>query len=208
MPDAPPVIGLGELLWDVFPDSRRPGGAPANVAFQATQLGGRGLVASRIGDDPLGRELTDVLQERGLDLSLVQTDAIHPTGQVTVDLSDGGHPDYVIHENVAWDFLEPADELLAAASQAAAVCFGTLAQRTAVSREAIHTALAACPPRMSDRLRRQSASGVVRSIVDRTVVAGRQRRQTESRRSRPAVADAGNRRSQSCRVWSEPCRGV
>lgn len=145
MSDAPIVIGLGELLWDVFPDQRRPGGAPANVAFQASQLGNDGRVASRIGDDPLGHELITFLEDKGLNTSLIQRDVVHPTGQVTVDMSDGGHPDYTIHENVAWDYLEPADELLSAASQAAAICFGTLAQRCEVSRETIHSVLAAAP---------------------------------------------------------------
>ena len=79
-PDRPIVIGLGELLWDVFPDSRRPGGAPANVAFHAQQLGCRGLVASCVGQDELGDELRAYLDERGLDTSLIQSDADHPTG--------------------------------------------------------------------------------------------------------------------------------
>jgi sugar/nucleoside kinase (ribokinase family) len=104
----------------------------------------RGLVASRVGRDPLGEELLVFLESKGLDTSLIQQDEIHPTGQVTVDLSDEGHPDYIIHEQAAWDFLAPAPALLEAASRAAAVCFGTLAQRSAISREAIHTVLAAC----------------------------------------------------------------
>lgn len=144
MPDAPLVIGLGELLWDVFPDSRRPGGAPANVAFQASQLGCDGRVASRVGNDPLGREIVAFLAGQGLDTSLIQYDATHPTGRVTVDVRDEGHPDYVIHENVAWDFLEPAGDLLEAASKASAVCFGTLSQRSQASRESIHSVLRAC----------------------------------------------------------------
>ncbi len=142
--NAPLVIGLGELLWDVFPDSRRPGGAPSNVAFQASQLGLTGVVASRVGQDSLGDELLAFLTDKGLDTSLIQRDPSHETGQVTVDISDGGHPDYVIHENAAWDYLEPASELVAAAGRAAAVCFGTLAQRSDVSRETIHQVLGAC----------------------------------------------------------------
>lgn len=141
----PTVIGLGEVLWDVFPDSKRPGGAPANVAFQAGQLGNRGLVLSAVGDDELGRELLDQLQQTGLDVSLVRRDAAHPTGRVTVDLSDGGHPDYLIHEGVAWDYLVADEEWLDAAGRAAAVAFGTLAQRNEPSRETIHQVLAACP---------------------------------------------------------------
>jgi fructokinase len=135
------VIGLGELLWDVFPDSRRPGGAPANVAFQAQQLGCCGLVASCVGEDELGDELRAYLGERGLETGLVQRDADHPTGRVTVDVSDPHHPKYTIHEDVAWDFLEPEENLMSAAREASAVCFGTLAQRSPVSRETIHAVL-------------------------------------------------------------------
>jgi fructokinase len=135
------VIGLGELLWDVFPDSRRPGGAPANVAFQSQQLGCRGLVASCVGEDEPGGELRVNLVERGLDTSLVQRDADHPTGRVTVDVSDPHHPRYTIHEDVAWDFLQPDENLMSAAREASAICFGTLAQRSPVSRETIHAVL-------------------------------------------------------------------
>ncbi len=140
----PLVIGLGELLWDVFPDARLPGGAPANVAFQASQLGLTGVVASRVGRDALGDELLQFLTAKSLDTSLIQRDSERPTGQVTVDLSDEGHPEYVIHEDVAWDFIEPQPALLDAAQRAAAVCFGTLAQRSPISRETIHAALSAC----------------------------------------------------------------
>ena len=76
----PTVLGLGELLWDVFPDSRRAGGAPANVAYQATQLAAIGLPASRVGDDPEGHDLLKFLTERGLGTDLVQRDPVHPTG--------------------------------------------------------------------------------------------------------------------------------
>ena len=144
MPNPPVVIGLGELLWDVFPGSRRPGGAPANVAFQAAQLGCDGQVASRVGEDSLGREIVAFLQSKGLQTSLIQFDSARPTGRVTVDVSQQGQPDYTIHENVGWDDLQPVDELLETAANASAVCFGTLAQRSSVSRETIHRVLAAC----------------------------------------------------------------
>ena len=74
------VVGLGELLWDCFPDSRRPGGAPANVAFHAQQLRQRGVICSRIGDDELGRELLAHLRACDLDTRYVQRDGNHPTG--------------------------------------------------------------------------------------------------------------------------------
>ncbi|QDT25181.1 2-dehydro-3-deoxygluconokinase [Gimesia panareensis] len=139
----PLVIGLGELLWDCFGDDRRPGGAPANVAFQANQLGCRGTVVTRVGQDDLGRELLDFLKQQQLATDYVQVDENYPTGTVTVEFSDANDPQYTIHEQVAWDHLEFNDRLATLMGEAQAVCFGTLAQREAASREAIHQCLAA-----------------------------------------------------------------
>ncbi len=139
------VVGLGEVLWDVFPDGRRPGGAPANVAFHVGQLGCRGMIASRVGTDEPGDALLAFLQGQRLDTSLIQRDPVHPTGRVTVAIERGDHPTYTIHEGVAWDYLEASPDLIDAMSGAAAVCFGTLAQRAPVSREAIAQLLEACP---------------------------------------------------------------
>ncbi|WP_278472755.1 carbohydrate kinase family protein [Gimesia maris] len=139
----PLVIGLGELLWDCFEDERRPGGAPANVAFQANQLGCLGTVVTRVGQDDLGTELLEFLKEQGLSVDHVQIDTSFPTGTVTVKYSDANDPQYTIHEHVAWDHLEFNDDLAALMPQSQAVCFGTLAQREAGSREAIHQCLSA-----------------------------------------------------------------
>jgi fructokinase len=136
------VVGLGELLWDVFPDGKRPGGAPANVAFQAQQLGCYGLVASRVGVDSLGGELVEFLQSKGLQTSMIQRDKTAPTGRVTVSFNTENQPEYIIHKEVAWDKLEFNSELEAVMQNAAAVCFGTLAQRCPTSREAIYKAVA------------------------------------------------------------------
>ncbi|QDV48552.1 carbohydrate kinase family protein [Gimesia fumaroli] len=139
----PLVIGLGELLWDCFGDERRPGGAPANVAFQANQLGCQGTVVTRVGQDELGTELLDFLKQQQLSTEYVQIDTTFPTGTVTVEFSDANDPQYTIHEQVAWDHLEFNDKLAELMKQAQAVCFGTLAQREADSRESIHECLAA-----------------------------------------------------------------
>ncbi|OAI53435.1 hypothetical protein AYO47_04805 [Planctomyces sp. SCGC AG-212-M04] len=150
MPDRPPqvplVIGLGEAVWDIFPDSRRAGGAPGNVAYQIQQLGGRALVATRFGRDEAGRALADHLAGEGLDLSQVQWDDSLPTGAVTVHLEDPAHPHYTIHAPAAWDNLEATSSLLEAARRADAICFGTLAQRNPTSRKTIHKVLAAAGP--------------------------------------------------------------
>jgi fructokinase len=137
------VIGLGELLWDCFADSRRPGGAPANVAFHARQLGHRGVVCSRVGTDELGDELLAHLGDHGLEAGYIQRDADHPTGTVTVDTTDPGHPSFVIHDQVAWDYLCFDDNLEGLMANASAVCFGTLAQRRPSTRDTIHRCLRA-----------------------------------------------------------------
>jgi fructokinase len=174
--NSPLVVGLGEVLWDVFPNARKPGGAPANVAFQAGQLGGRGAVASRIGRDEPGDELLTNLEQRRLDLSAMQRDAEHPTGRVTVDVSDPHHPTYVIHENVAWDFIAADPALLGLAARADAICFGSLAQRSPVSRAAIHAALGAardtCLVVFDVNLRQHwwDAEGIARSIEAADIV--------------------------------------
>lgn len=137
------VVGLGEVLWDCFSDFRRPGGAPANMAFHADQLGASGVVASRIGTDELGDEFAAYLTEQGLTTDYLQRDELHATGWATVDESLPGHPDFIIHEPVAWDFLEPTESLRELMQSADAVCFGTLAQRSEGTRQTIYDALAA-----------------------------------------------------------------
>ncbi len=144
--ELPIVVGLGEVLWDCFAESRLPGGAPANVAFHACQLGCRGIVCSRVGQDPLGDELLAFLVGQGLETDWVQRDRVHPTGTVTVDTSRPDHPRFIIHENVAWDALDfdAATEMLM--GRAAAVCFGTLAQRSPGSRQTIQRTIRAVRP--------------------------------------------------------------
>lgn len=134
---APLIVGLGEVLWDVLPAGRQLGGAPTNFAYHAAALGARGAVASRVGDDDLGREALGRLDALRVDRRHVGVDRDHPTGTVDVRLDAAGVPRYVIHEHVAWDFLAADDALLDLAARADAVCFGTLAQRSRVSRDAI-----------------------------------------------------------------------
>lgn len=127
-------------MWDLFPDGRRPGGAPANVAFQANQLGLTGVVMSRVGDDGLGREMLSFLRERGLTTEYVQFDPERPTGTVTVRGTATG-PEFTIHEDTAWDRLARTAKGDALLASAAAVCFGTLGQRSPAARRAIQEGL-------------------------------------------------------------------
>lgn len=141
-----PVVGLGEVLWDCFPDQQHPGGAPANFAFHARQLGLLGVVCSRVGDDDLGRKFRAYLQAHGLSDEFLQHDPEHPTGRVDVNLARPDDPQYTFVENSAWDHLAATDEALDLMRRAAAICFGTLAQRSAQSRATIHRCLNAAPP--------------------------------------------------------------
>jgi fructokinase len=137
------VVGLGEVLWDCFPDTRRPGGAPANVAYHAGRLGYGGVVVSRVGRDEAGTALARHLEAHGLDLRHLQRDAERPTGRVTVDTGDSARPVFTIHEDAAWDHIAFGPDLATLMAAASAVCFGTLAQRSATSRSTIRRCLEA-----------------------------------------------------------------
>lgn len=137
----PLVVGLGEALFDCFGERVVLGGAPVNFACQMHQLlatlDGASAIASRIGDDELGQRLRAELRQRGLALDSLQTDPAHPTGTVQVSVDNTGHPEYEIKRGAAWDHLAFDDCWEALAKRCAAVCFGTLAQRSPASRDAI-----------------------------------------------------------------------
>jgi fructokinase len=139
------VLGLGEILWDLLPDGKVLGGAPANFAYHAFALGAISWPVSRVGADALGREILDRLWELRLPTTRVQVDRDAPTGTVSVEmLANGGHK-FTIHENVAWDRMEASASVLEQAGTADAICFGTLAQRRPTSRAAIQAIASATP---------------------------------------------------------------
>jgi fructokinase len=127
------MIGLGEVLWDILPTGRMLGGAPANFAYMANVLGDQGIVASRVGNDDLGREACGVMQRLGLDTSYVQQDNEHETGAARVSIDDSGQPNFTIKESVSWDFLQWTAAWEELAARADVVCFGSLAQRSETS---------------------------------------------------------------------------
>jgi fructokinase len=131
------VVGLGELLWDLFPQGPQLGGAPANFAYISSLLGDHGVVASRLGSDALGEEARRRFQHLRLPTDFLQTDAVHPTGTVQVSLDAGGQPRYEIAGLVAWDYFEMTPKWRTLALQASAISYGTLAQRSATSRQTI-----------------------------------------------------------------------
>jgi fructokinase len=134
------IVAVGEALWDVFPEGRRPGGAPCNVAFHTARLGDRGVIITCVGNDAAGAELVAFLDSRDVDTSYVQRDAARPTGTVSVTL-DGSEPRYTITEAVAWDQIPADDDARALARTADVVCVGSLAQRHETSRAAIQQLL-------------------------------------------------------------------
>jgi len=131
------VAGLGELLWDVFPSHKRPGGAPANFACHCRQLGAEAYPVSCVGTDDLGRLIREELRTIGVAASYVLETDTFPTGTVKVTLNNKGKPSYQISENVAWDHIPFITELKTLAVKLDAVCFGSLAQRSADSQETI-----------------------------------------------------------------------
>lgn len=140
------IVGLGEILWDLFPAGRQLGGAPANFAYITSLLGNRGITASRLGQDDLGRAATVRLKELGLDTMFLQKDPQHPTGTVRVEVDPKGQPCFEISQSVAWDFLEWTPQWQELAAEADAVCFGSLAQRSPQSQSTIRSCLRATRP--------------------------------------------------------------
>ncbi|HKG15408.1 MAG TPA: carbohydrate kinase [Pyrinomonadaceae bacterium] len=134
---APLFVGLGELIWDMLPEGRRLGGAPSNFAYMARLLGNRSAVASRVGDDALGREARARLEAAGVSTAYVQVEAEHPTGTVGVRVGERGEPTFKVNGNSAWDYLEWNERWEGLAARADCVCFGTLGQREPRARETI-----------------------------------------------------------------------
>lgn len=137
------VVGIGEVLWDVLPEGKKLGGAPANFAYHVSQFGLNSRVVSAIGNDKLGAEIERDFSEKGLE-GIIEKVA-YPTGTVQVSLDDNGVPNYTINENVAWDNIPFTPALKELAQHTCAVSYGSLAQRNIVSRETIHAFLDAMP---------------------------------------------------------------
>lgn len=137
------IIGIGEALWDVLPEGKKIGGAPANFAYIVSQFGLRSVAVSALGNDALGKELQANLDEKKLEYILPVVP--FPTGTVQVSLNAEGIPVYEIKENVAWDNIPFTEEFERLAQSVRAVCFGSLAQRNGVSHDTINRFLDAIP---------------------------------------------------------------
>lgn len=137
------VIGIGEALWDMLPEGKKLGGAPANFAYHASQFGHEAIAVSAIGQDQLGEEIVEALEAHHLPYHLDRVE--YPTGTVQVTLDAQGVPQYEIKTGVAWDNIPYTKELATLAARCKAVCFGSLAQRSSVSRDSIGWFLDAVP---------------------------------------------------------------
>lgn len=139
------VIAFGELLWDIFPSGEVLGGAPSNFAYRINSLGHDGWLVTRLRKDDRGKRAADLVRANGMSLDYVQWDETHPTGTVPVELDSAGSPNFTILPNVAYDFIEITEPLLALAAMADCICFGTLVQRAETSRRTLHALLDAAP---------------------------------------------------------------
>ncbi|KAA3640128.1 MAG: carbohydrate kinase [Bacteroidetes bacterium] len=131
------VICFGEILWDMLPSGKVPGGAPMNVAFHLNQFGWNCKMISRVGGDPLGQELVDFLENKRIPKDFIQIDPVHPTGTVKVELDEKGIPSYEIIDQVAYDFLEVSEEINKEVAEADVFIYGSLASRNETSRKMI-----------------------------------------------------------------------
>ncbi len=129
------VVGMGEALWDILPEGKKIGGAPANFAYHVSQFGIDSCAVSAIGDDALGDELLENFNKKEIKYMIEKVP--YPTGTVQVEIDQAGIPQYEIKENVAWDNIPWTEQLAELARNTKAVCFGSLAQRNVVSRETI-----------------------------------------------------------------------
>ena len=137
------VVGMGEALWDVLPEGKKIGGAPANFAYHVSQFGLPSCVVSAVGDGALGKEIIENFTSKGLNQLIAEVP--YPTGTVQVEIDQAGVPQYEIKENVAWDNIPYTENLESLAKKTKAVCFGSLAQRNVVSRNTINRFLDAMP---------------------------------------------------------------
>ncbi len=132
------VVGIGEILWDIFPDGKKAGGAPVNFVYHATLSGMDGYAVSAIGDDLLGEEIIELIKQINVKHRIERVS--QPTGTVQVKLKEG-NPTYTITENVAWDFIPFNESIKELALKTDAVCFGTLAQRSTTTKNTIRNFL-------------------------------------------------------------------
>ncbi len=139
------VLSIGELLWDLLPDRTILGGAPSNLAYRLVEMGNDCRIISRVGTDELGQRALSTVQSLGLSTAYIQRDPLHGTGTVDVTFDKEMNPDYIINRGAAYDFIESTPALLEAAENCSYLVYGTLAQRTPVTRDSISRLIERAP---------------------------------------------------------------
>jgi fructokinase len=137
------ITGLGEILWDILPQGKKLGGAPANFAYHSKALGSESYVVSAVGNDLLGKEILKKVSDLNIDAAFIQIDDRYPTGTVDIKVDHDGTPQYVIQQGTAWDNIHFGEKYKNLAAKTGAVCFGSLAQRSKTARDTINQFLKA-----------------------------------------------------------------
>ncbi len=131
------ITCFGEVLWDIFPEHKKIGGAPLNVALRLKSMGIVSSIITRVGNDDLGRDILEYASDRGLSNITFQIDKKHKTGEVQVILDNENTASYTISQPVAWDFIEYSEIALDEVKKSDAIIFGSLASRSKVSRDTL-----------------------------------------------------------------------
>lgn len=144
------IICFGEMLWDILPTEKQAGGAPMNVAVHLKNLGLNPYIISRVGEDDLGNELFDFVEKKELDTSLIQRGKTHLTGVAKANVSDQNEVTYKILQPVAWDYIQFDEEAIEKVKNSDAFVFGSLAARSAFTRETLFKFLEIAPFKVFD----------------------------------------------------------
>jgi fructokinase len=136
------IAAFGEILFDIYPDSKNLGGAPLNFVYHINKMTANGRIISRVGNDLLGREAVEFLNSQGLATNSIQIDTKNLTGAAMVSLDEKGVPSFTIEESRAFDFISIDDAVIKLVeNETECLYFGTLAQRNKVSRTTLQSLL-------------------------------------------------------------------
>jgi fructokinase len=139
------IVAFGELVWDIFQDDKKLGGAPVNLVYRVNSLGDQGFLLSRVGNDDLGREALNNLKQLEISDKNVQTDTSFPTGIAHIRIGSEGRPDYIIEPDMAFDHIEFTADALRLVRDADCLVFGTLVQRYGISKNTLRELLKESP---------------------------------------------------------------
>lgn len=165
------IVGLGEIVLDIYPNEKFVGGVPTNVAQHIHQIGHDGIIVSRVGKDRAGEYMLEQLQKRQLDTSLIQIDPNHATATVKITLNNHAIPRFTCNRDTAFEYLTYEESLSRLATSAHAVVFSALAQRNPVSYTTIQSFLSDAVQafKVFDLNIRGWNSGFMASVIDKSL---------------------------------------